>query len=312
VILKKNWSIEPSPATLDLELLRTLGALQDLGSLERVAPQVGRTVSAVSAQLKRLESQCGRPLFRKVGRRLTLTEDGEAVLGYGRRMLALNDDLLQKLHGDVHPLGVRLGVPQDVAERALARVLARFGRSHPGVDLRVTVGRNAEMLDMLGRGELDLAIAFEPREGASGDLVGEVPLRWLGSVELRWDGTTPLPLAMFEPPCHFRRVALEALDRSGLPWRPVFSSPSLSGLWAAVASGLGITVRSELGVPAGIAPLPEDALPPLPALGLWIYGVGGSPAVEALRKALMEVLRPAVAALATPPHRTRSRARRRG
>jgi DNA-binding transcriptional LysR family regulator len=303
VILQKNLSIEPSAPTVDLDLLRTLGALQDLGSLERVAQHVGRTVSAVSWQLKRLESQCGRPLFRKVGRRLTLTEDGEAVLGYGRRMLALNDDLLQKLSGGAHPLAVRIGVPQDVADRALVRALVRFGRSHPGVDLRVTVGRNAEVAELIGRGELDLAIAFEPMPGGAGELVGEVPLRWLGSLEVRWDGTTPLPLALFEPPCIFRRAALDALDHARLPWRPAFSSPSLSGLWAAVAAGLAVTVRSELGAPSGIIPLPPDAMPPLPSLGLWIYGAPGAEPVEALRKALVESLRPAVSALATSPRR---------
>jgi DNA-binding transcriptional LysR family regulator len=302
---QKNLSIGRSPQTLDLELLRTLGALQDLGSLERVAQHVGRTGSAVSLQLKRLETQCGRPLLRKVGRRLALTEDGESVLGYGRRILALHDDLLQKLHGTTHPLGIRLGVPQDVAERVLARVLARFGRSNPGVDLRVTVGRNAELDGMMARGDLDLAITFEPASTGSGDLIGEVPLRWLGSLESRWDGKTPLPLVMFEPPCLFRRTALEVLDRERLPWRPVFSSPSLSGLWAAVAAGLGFTVRSELGVPTGIVALPTNAMPPLPSLGLWIHGTSGPPAVEALRKTLVEVLRPAVAALATPPRRRR-------
>lgn len=303
--LEKNLSIGHSPQTLDLELLRTLGALQDLGSVERAAQHVGRTASAVSLQLKRLETQCGRTLVRKVGRRLTLTEDGESVLGYGRRILALHDDLLQKLHGDTHPLGIRLGVPQDVAERALARVLARFGRSHPGVDLRVMVGRNAELATMMARGDLDLAIAFEPVSSGGGELIGEVPLRWLGSLESRWDGTTPLPLVLFEPPCLFRRTALDVLDRQRLAWRPTFSSPSLSGLWAAVQAGLGFTVRSELGLPAGIIALPEDAMPRLPSLGLWIHGPSAAPPVEALRKTLVEVLRPAVAALATPPRRGR-------
>ena len=290
---------------MDLELLRALGALRDLGSLERVAQHVGRTVSAVSSQLKRLETQCGRALFKKTGRRLTLTEDGEAVLGYARRMLALNDDLLQKLRGGAHPLAVRLGVPQDVADRALVRALVRFGRAHPTVDLRVTVGRNVEIAEQIGSGELDLAIAFEPMPGGAGELIGEVPLRWLGSPEVRWDGTTPLPLALFEPPCVFRRAGLDALDRAGLPWRPAFSSPSLSGLWAAVAAGLAFTVRSELGAPPGIFPLPPGVIPSLPSLGLWIYGAPGAPAVEALREALVDALRPAVAALATPPRRRR-------
>ena len=99
------------------------------------------------------------------------------------------------------------------------------------------------------------------------------------------------------------RAALDALDRARLPWRPVFSSPSLSGLWAAVSAGLAYTVRSELGAPSGIFPLPDDAMPPLPSLGLWVYGGSGAEPVEALRKALVESLRPAVAALSSPRRR---------
>ena len=304
-MLQKNLSIEPSPPTVDLELLRALGALRDLGSLERVAHQVGRTVSAVSSQLKRLESHCGRTLFRKVGRRLTLTEEGETVLGYGRRMLALNDDLLRKLRGDGHPLAIHLAVPQDVADRVLARVLARFGRAHPEVDLRVTVARHREIAEQLSSGALDLAVAFEPMPGGAGTLVGEVPLRWLGALEMRWDGKRPLPLALFESPCIFRQLGLDALDRVGIPWRVVFGSPSLSGLWAAVGAALAFTVRTELGAPSGIVALPDDVLAPLPSLGLWVYGAPRSPVVDALREALLEALRPAVDALATPPRRRR-------
>ena len=297
-MLKKNSSIEPSVPTLDLEHLRTLAALQDLGSLDRVAQHVGRTASAVSVQLRLLEARCGRPLFRKVGRRLMLNTAGETVLGYGRRMLQLNDHLLQQLQGDAHPVGIRLGVPQDVAEKALARVLAKFGRAHPEVDLRVTVGGNAELAEQFARGALDLAVTFEPDTGSGGELIGRVPLRWLASLELRWDGDTPLPLVMFEPPCVFRRAALESLDRAGFPWRPAFTSPSLSGLWAAVSAGLGVTVRSELGVPSGIVRVPDDSMPPLPPLGLWLHGVSGPSALEALRAALREVLQPAVSELA--------------
>src|SRR5262249_62121222 len=120
-----------------------------------------------------------------------------------------------------------------------------------------------------------------------------------------WVGPPPSPLALSGPPCVFRQPGLDALDRAGLPGRPAFSSPSLSGLWAAVGAGLAFTVRSELGAPPGITPLPSGLLPPLPSLGLWIHGAPGAPAVEALRQALVDVLRPAVAALARPLRRPR-------
>ena len=123
----------PPVETLDLELLRTLSLVQETGTLARASRRVGRTLSAVSLQLKRLEAQCGRPLFRKVGRRLELNAEGERVLAAGRRMLALNDQLLESLRTDEAETRLRLGVPQDVAERWLPEALARFSRARPRV-----------------------------------------------------------------------------------------------------------------------------------------------------------------------------------
>src|SRR5215813_11146641 len=135
--------------TLDLELLRTLSLVQETGTLARASRRVGRTLSAVSLQLKRLESQCGRPLFRKAGRRLELNAEGERVLAIGRRMLALNDQLLEDLHEDVAGVTIRLGLPQDVAERWLPTALARFARLNPRAQLSVRVERNVQLKELL-------------------------------------------------------------------------------------------------------------------------------------------------------------------
>ena len=279
--------------TLDLELLRTLSLVQETGTLARASRRVGRTLSAVSLQLKRLESQCGRPLFRKVGRRLELNAEGERVLAAGRRMLALNDQLLESLRTDEAETPLRLGVPQDVAERWLPEALARFSRAHPRILLEVRVENNLALRQLLLDGGLDLAITFERRTG--GPLPSEIqlPVRWLARPDFRWDPSTPLPLVLFEPPCIFRRMALEALDRAGLAWRVAFSSPSLSGLWAAVSAGLGATVRTELGTPARVVPVRSPRLPALPplAFGVEVAGEPPSRTTEELRTMLAELLR---------------------
>ncbi|HZJ53403.1 MAG TPA: LysR substrate-binding domain-containing protein [Myxococcaceae bacterium] len=238
------------PETLDLELIRTLSLVQETGTLARAARRVGRTVSAVSLQLKRLEAQCGRPLFRRSGRRLALNPDGERVLAVGRRMLSLNDQLLEGLREEAAGT-IRLGLPQDVAERWLPTALARFGRARPRIQLEVRVERNLVLKELLAGGGLDLAVTFDPDPGRPDPEEAQLPVRWLAAREFRWAPGTPLPLVLFEPPCTFRRLALAALDRAGIPWRVVFSSPSLSGLWAAVAAGLGVTVRTELAAPPG-------------------------------------------------------------
>ena len=292
------------PETLDLDLLRTFALVQETGTLARAARRVGRTLSAVSLQLKRLESQCGRPLLRRSGRRLVLNPDGERVLAEGRRMLALNDRLLESLREDA-PGILRLGLPQDVAERLLPQALARFARARPRVQLEVRVERNLTLREMLAGGALDLAITFDPEAGGPEQV--HLPVRWLASPELRWERGAALPLVLFEPPCTFRRLALEGLDRAGLPWRVVFSSPSLSGLWAAVSAGLGVTVRTELAIPPRVSRVRDRRLPPLPALAFRVEGGAGvtSGPVAELRALLLDTLRQAAAASVRPHGRAR-------
>ena len=296
------------PETLDLELIRTLSLVQETGTLARAARRVARTVSAVSLQLKRLEAQCGRPLFRRSGRRLALNTDGERVLAMGRKMLSLNDQLLEGLREEAAGT-IRLGLPQDVAESWLPTALARFGRARPRVQLEVRVERNLVLQELLAGGRLDLAVTFDPEPGRPDPEEAHLPVRWLAAQEFRWAPGTPLPLVLFEPPCTFRRLALEALDRAGIPWRVVFSSPSLSGLWAAVSAGLGVTVRTELAAPSGVRRLADRRLPALPNMAFRVEGASdvGSGAVAELRAVLVETLRQA--ATATLPRRQMARRR---
>ncbi|HEY1908873.1 MAG TPA: LysR substrate-binding domain-containing protein [Myxococcaceae bacterium] len=296
--------------TLDLELLRTLSLVQETGTLARASRRVGRTLSAVSLQLKRLEAQCGRPLFRKTGRRLELNADGERVLAAGRRMLALNDQLLESLRTEEVRTPLRLGVPQDIAERWLPEALARFSRAHPHVQLEVRVENNLVLRQLLAEGGLDLAVTFD-RDGGRLPSEVQLPVRWLAHPDFRWDPGTPLPLVVFEPPCIFRRMALEALDRSGIAWRVAFSSPSLSGLWAAVSAGLGVTVRTQLATPPRVVPLRSSRLPALAplAFGVEVAGEPASRSVEELRAVLAEILTHAAAESGRDrPPRRRSRA----
>src|SRR5260370_12226396 len=127
------------PDHLDPELLRTLLAAVDAGGLMRAAARVGRTRSAVSLQMRRLQEQIGRPLVRKVGRGLQLTPTGDELVGYARRLLQLNDEALARLRAEAPPELVRVGAPQDVAERWLPAALGRFARAHPHARLELRV-----------------------------------------------------------------------------------------------------------------------------------------------------------------------------
>jgi DNA-binding transcriptional LysR family regulator len=279
------------PENLDMDALRTLQVVADAGSFVRAAPLLQRTRSALSLQMSRLAAQAGRPLFRKQGRRLIFTEAGELVLAAARRILAVNDALLAELSGREAPARVRLGLPQDVAEGQLPRILAQLSRAHPQLELDVRVDRGEPLLAALRAGQLDLAGLFSSGEVEGFQRIAEVQMSWIASPRLDPRAPGPLPLVVFEAPCVFRSAALAALDRAGHPWRIAFTSPSLSGLWAAAAAGLGVTPRSSLGLPRHLRALSPGraGLPKLPRVGLWLAG-SRSPAIDALRASLMEAL----------------------
>ncbi|EHP40361.1 LysR family transcriptional regulator [Cupriavidus basilensis OR16] len=260
----------------DLDVLRSFVAGMELGSYARAADRLGRSTSAVSAQLKKLEEQAGTAIFRKAGRGLALTEAGETMLAYARRLLELNDEAAAAVHGVALEGWVRFGLQQDFGEVLLPEVLGRFARAHPKVKIEARVARNVELLDSVAAGRLDLALAWDDGVRMPHmEQVAMLPMRWIGPAATRvpWQGSGPLPLVAFEPPCRFRSAGTAALDRAGIAWRVAFSSASLGGLWAGAAAGLGLTIRTDMGLPPSVRAWEpgEAGLPELPSLALALY-----------------------------------------
>ena len=282
---------------LDMAVLRTLVAAQELGGFNRAAGQIGRSQSAVSQQIRKLEEQVGEPLFRKQGRDLALTDAGEIVLAYARRILNLNDEAVAAVRGRAIEGVVRFGLPADFAEAWLPSALGRFKRAHPAVRIEAVVDRNRRLLERLDKGELDLVLALGSNARDDAQSVAQLPLVWIGpsSTLPIWTPGEPIPLAMYEPPCFFRQGAITALDHAGVPWCITFTSPSLHGLWAAVEAGLGVTLRTAVGLPPGVRVL-DDALglPPAPATALELCLHDGGrplePALNRLRSVIIEAL----------------------
>lgn len=285
--------------TFDLEALRSFAVACELGGFARAAARLDRSTSAVSAQLRKLERQAGAPLVRKAGRGTALTETGEALLAYARRLLDLNDEAFVALRGAALQGWVRLGMPEDFGERLLPEVLGRFARAHPLVRIEARIGRNADLLERVADGRLDLALAWEDGDRAGhAESLGDWPLHWIGSLEDRAAADdTALPLVAFEPPCMVRSLATGALDRAGRAWRLAFTSPSLAGLWAAVAAGLGVTARGAVGLPPGLRVLDpvRSKLPPLPPLRLQLLAAEAE--MPAATARLAAILREHVAVL---------------
>ncbi len=296
--------------SFDPDVLRSFVTGVELGSFARAADRLGRSTSAVSAQLKKLEEQAGRPLLRKVGRGMTLTDAGEVMLGYARRLLELNDEAASALRGGELEGGIRLGLQEDFGETLLPDVLGRFARAHPMVRIEAHIARNAQLLERLDAGRLDLALVWEVgMRSAHVEPVGAVPMCWIGAAPDRLRlprAGEPLPLVMLESPCLLRSAAIDALDRAGIAWRMAFTSASLAGVWAAVAAGLGITLRTPLGLSANVRPLHDASLklPTLGSLGLALHRAESEPAPAVVR--LASIIRHELeGALAATPTRSR-------
>lgn len=292
------------PVTFDLDVLRSFVAGVDLGSFGRAADRLGRSTSAVSAQLKKLEEQAGVPLLRKDGRGLALTDAGETMLAYARRLLDLNDQASRAVRGAELQGTVRLGLQEDFGEMLLPRVLGRFARTHPKVRIEARVARNSDLLERIALGQLDLALAWDhDARLPQAQRLAELPMCWIGPAVPApvTDSDGVLPLAAFEPPCLFRSCATDALDRAGIPWLAAFTSPSLAGLWAAVSAGLGLTVRTPLGLPATVRALKpgEHGLPDLPSISLSLYRTQAEPdpVCAALDEILVQCVNDSVAAM---------------
>ena len=250
----------------DIDALRAVVAGIDLHSFARAAAHLGRSQSAISMQLKRLEQQAGTPLFVRKGRGLVPTEAGEALAAYARRIVALNDEAALALGAAVTSATVRLGLPQDFFDDVMPATLTEFSHHHQGVHVEVRAGPNHTLAEEVRAGRLDGAIAFFTEgAGGEGELLRTLPMRWLVHKAVPLDDR--VPLVLFDHPCLFRQAALAALDRADRRWRIAVTTPSLPGIWAALRSGLGLAVRTEHGMPGDI--VCADAglrLPELPSI----------------------------------------------
>ena len=279
--------------TLDLDVLRTIVTAQRLGGFSRAAEALGRSQSAISQQLAKLEDQLGTVLFRRQGRQLAPTDAGEALLAYARRILELNDEAVSAVRGAALAGAVRIGLPGDLADPWLAAVLGRFKRAHPEVRIEAVVDRNRVLLERLDTGALDLVVALGSGARPDAERIATMRRVWIGPASggpVR-GRDEPLPLAAFEAPCFFRAAGVEALDRAGIAWRIAFTSASLHGLWAAVEAGLGVTLRTDVGLPRTLRVL--DDLPPVPGLEMCLHDAG-RPAIPATTR-LAEIVRETLA-----------------
>ena len=281
-------------ATLEPELLRSFVAIAETGSFTAAAHRVHRTQSAVSMQIKRLEELLGRELFAREGRSVGITRDGELLLSHARRILHAHLEALAAFDREQLAGEVTIGAPDDYASTFLPRILARFAEGHARVHVNVVCHASVDLIRLLADRAVDLALVTQGSGERGGTVVLREPLVWVTSATHRAHEQVPLPLALFEPGCAFRRAATESLAAAGRPARVAYTSLSIAGIHAALVSGLAVGVLLRRNDRPGLRILDRrDGFPPLPESGIVLQRASNdpSPLVDHLEDAIVSFFR---------------------
>jgi DNA-binding transcriptional LysR family regulator len=274
---------------LDLDLLRGFVTVAERGGFTSAGQALGLTQSAISLKVKRLEELLGKPVFTRGAKQVALTREGESLLAYARRMLALNEEAVRQFVAPPVSGRLRLGVADHFVPRHLAPTLARFARTWPEVRIEVEVGRSHELRASLAREELDLVLGKRRDGETEGRVIFTEAVVWVAGPDFLIPRDRPLPLAMLPQGCMFRDRALTALARAGIGYDVVYTSPSLMGIAAAAQAGFAAAVIGRTGLPDGLVEL--EGLPPLGTAEMCLFGdaAGQSPLVEPLLNDLRAV-----------------------
>ena len=272
---------------IDTNLLRSFVAICDCGGFGRASERLHFAQPTISLHMKRLEEHLETKLFRREGRKMDVTEDGHKLLRYARRILTLNEEVFSSVGPSGITGSVRLGTIQDLTEELLSDLIRDFYRDYPGVQLEVNVANTAELEEGLKTGSLDIAI-MAGSESAQTPLFRREPIVWIGNEYFDWRDQETIPLVLCSSPCGLREMALSLLEASGVKWRLVFTSPSLSGVKAAVHAGLGVTLRGASALEPGLVRLDDlSRLPALPQFDIVVQKsphAEGSPAIHAMEE----------------------------
>lgn len=268
---------------LENDLLLVFVTVVDQGGFTAAARTLHRTQAAVSLQIKRLEEVVGVSLIMRPQRSFRLTPEGEVLLDYARRMLALNAEALRTLRAEETECTVRLGSIDNYVSSVLPPLIGAFCRDHPRVNIELYGGMPSAMLTRIGT-HFDIVIAMEPAGTSQGLVLRREPVVWATSFEHDQHLRSPLPLALAPPGAMFRHWAIAALQQRGTPWRLAYASSNISGIEAAVSEGLGVGVFKVSTIEHRLRRLEEsEGFPKLPDVEIAIYSVGAAPSSPAAR-----------------------------
>jgi DNA-binding transcriptional LysR family regulator len=279
------------------DLLRTLIAVVDLRSFTKAAHAMGVTQPAVSAQIKRLQSLLGSDLLDKSAPGVALTPTGDLVVNYARRLLSINDQILNLAGPRPNAQTLRIGVPPDCILPSLSDALSRLLKQWPDIRFDLRSASSETLMQDLGTGDLDIMVALSVED--PGPLAFESwpePLAWIRSDATRLDPAAPVPLVACDADSVSYRVAVETLNRAGRGAALVFTSSYSAGLMTAVTAGIGLMVSARNRPAPDIFAWENPPLPSLPDVFRGIYLGEGRDRVtlERVAETMAGALRPAM------------------
>jgi len=272
------------------DLLRAFVTIIDLRGYTRAGEKLGRTQPAISQQMRRLQEQLDVQLFTKDPSGTQITEEGELVAGYARQILALNDEMLLRLSGRDARGKLRLGIPNDYADHFLPKLLGGFSGAHAGLSFDVVCDVSHNLLKGLREGMFDIVVAMTPDGPAAGAfMTWREPLAWVGGASepqaVVGPADEPLRIVCYPEGCLYRRNMLTALQRDGRKFEIVYTSPSLAGIEAALASRFGVSVLARRILSDRLRPLTNVAALPRLAdvvVGIYLDDKASTPAIKSV------------------------------
>ena len=257
---------------MDLDSLKTFLAITETGSFTSAGHRVGRTQSAVSQQIRKMEDRLGQPLLERRGGAVSLTEGGRVLLPYAREMLNLEDQVLGEFAQERAGSRVTLGIPELYTEYLLPRILPGFQTAFPNVEISLVHSESPILLKKLQDGSLDLTLYTDLEGGRVGpDELFAEDIRWIGPQHAKPEELDVLPVVAWREGSNYRRIVLTALERAGRPYRIAMTTQSVSGMLAAIAAGVGIGCVSPINFSPRLRVIDETAgLPPIARLTLFL------------------------------------------
>ena len=249
--MKISYGKKPMRTPLDSDLLRTFVAVTETGNFTRAGSKAGRTQSAVSMQIKKLEEIVGGTLFERGSRGVVLTKRGADLIENARRIVTMLDETAAAMRAPPLDGPVRIGIPEEYGHAILSRALSAFSRLHAQVEVTVRYAHSPAQMQALADGELDLAVVFEWQDFGGGEVLMQDPTVWVTSMLHPVHEERPVPIALYSRDGWCRDFAMRSLEQRGLNHRIAYMSDTTGGLKLAVTSGLAIAPISRSNIPAG-------------------------------------------------------------